>query len=230
MLVIPEVTPAEMPEYSKGFNMENALWASDPGNSHKISTSNILQTYKMSPGSTSPGYFNGLAGVKTAMSSPTAGSFRYKVDGLADPKATELWWMVERQKPEMVKTLVAVAKQKGPLGTDAVKILDVVKASFQTREADLVAAPATMQTYEGLESLLAEGQGLELKKATERYKELSKDKEMKDELTARTIYRQCQELLASQKANAPAAGKANLETLQKKYPSTVYGKLAGGAN
>ena len=225
----PEVTAADLPAYSKDYGMENALWASDPANSHKISTSNILQRYKFSPGGKS-GYFNGVADVTAAMSSPSGGVYRFPVEGLTEPKSRELWWMVERQKPEMIKTLVSVTKQKSTLGTDAVKILAVVKSSFESREADLVGGPATIDTYLGLESLLTESQGVELKKATERYKELGKAKELKEELQARAIYRQCEELLASPKTGAAEAGKANLATLAKKFPNTKYGQMAAAAN
>ena len=228
VLVTPDVTAAEMPAFSKEYGMEHALWASDPANPNKISLNNILQKYTYPPGG-SRGYFNNEADVKIAMSGPGGGSFRFPVDGITDPKARELWWMVERQRPEMVKTLVTVAKQKSALGADAVKILAVVKSTFESRETALVAAPPTMTTFEDLEALLVESQGVELKKASERYKELNKSKEIKEELLARSIYRQCQDLLVSTKPGAPAAGTANLATLAQKYPNTKYGQMAASA-
>lgn len=224
----PEVTAADLPAFSKDYGMENALWASDPANSKNISTKNIMQQYKISPGG-KEGNFRNLSDVKTAMSGPSGGTHRFSVEGLTDPKAQELWWMVERQKPESIKTLVAVAKQKSTLGSDATKILAVVKPTFENRETELVGAPATMQTYEELETLLTESQGIELKKASLRYKELTKAKELKDDIQARSIYRQCEELLTSPKAGAPEAAKANLATLAKKFPDTKYGKLAAEA-
>jgi hypothetical protein len=124
--------------------------------------------------------------------------------------------------------LVSVTKQKSPLGADAVKILAVVKPTFEKTETELLAAPVSMATYESIEALLTESQGIELKKAAARYKELGKAKELKDELQARSIYRQCQEQLVSQKGGAPEAGKANLATLAQKFPNTKYGQLAAG--
>jgi hypothetical protein len=227
VLVTPEVTAADLPAFSKEFNMENALWASDPANSLNISTKNILQTSFISMGGKAD-FFENAGQVKTIMSAPSGGVFRYAVEGLIDPKARELWWMVERQKPEAVKTLVLVTKQKSPLGADAVKILAVVKSTFEKSETELLAAPASIATYESLEALLTESQGVELKKAAVRFKELGKAKELKDELQARSIYQQCQELLVSQKGGAPEAGKANLATLAKKFPNTKYGQLAAG--
>lgn len=232
VLVTPEVTAAELPAFSKEFNMENALWASDPANAEKISTQNILQRYHFLPGGILPDnnsrYFRTADEVKAAMGSANSGTFRFTVEGLTDPKARELWWLVERQRPEAVKTLVLVTKQKSPLGADAVKILAVVKPTFEKTETELLAGPVSMTTYESLEALLSESQGVELKKATARHKELGKAKELKDELQARSIYRQCQELLVSQKGGAPEAGKANLATLAKKFPNTKYGQLAAG--
>jgi hypothetical protein len=225
VLVTPDVTAADMPAFSKDYGMVNALWASDPSNKNKISTRNILQKYLISPGGKS-GRFDSLAEAKDLMSSPKCGTFRYPVAELTDPKARELWWMVERQKPDSVKTLVAVTKQKSTLGSDAMKIFAVVKTSFETRETELVQAPANMETYEGLEALLFESRGIELKKATDRYKELGKAKELKDEIQARSIYRQCSELLISPKGGAPETAKANLAALAKKYPDTKYGRLA----
>ena len=207
--------------------MENALWASDPANLLNISTKNILQTSFISMGGKAD-FFENAGQVKTIMSAPSGGVFRFVVEGLTDPKARELWWMIERQKPEAVKTLVLVTKQKSPLGADAVKILAVVKPTFEKTETELLAAPVSMATYESLEALLSESQGIELKKAAARHKELGKAKELKDELQARSIYRQCQELLASQKGGAPEAGKANMATLAQKFPNTKYGQLAAG--
>ena len=227
MLVTPEVTAAELPAFSKEFNMESALWASDPANSLNISTKNILQTSFISMGGKAD-FFENAGQVKTIMSAPSGGVFRYAVDGLTDPKARELWWMVERQKPEAVKVLVSVTKQKSPLGADATKILAVVKSVFESHETELISGSVTMATYESLEALLTESQGVELKKSAVRYKELGKAKELKDELQARSIYRQCQELLVSQKGGAPEAGKANLATLAQKFPNTKYGQLAAG--
>jgi hypothetical protein len=227
VLVTPEVTAAELPAFSKEFNMENALWASDPANSLNISTKNILQTSFISMGGKAD-YFENSREAKAVMSAPSVGVFRFVVEGLTDPKARELWWLVERQKPEAVKTLVSVTKQKSPLGADAVKILAVVKPTFEKTETELLAAPVSMATYESIEALLTESQGIELKKAAARYKELGKAKELKDELQARSIYRQCQEQLVSQKGGAPEAGKANLATLAQKFPNTKYGQLAAG--
>ena len=112
---------------------------------------------------------------------------------------------------------------------DAAKILALVKPTFESRETELVAAPVTMKTYEDLEALLTESQGLELKNASARYKELTKAKELKDEIQARSIYRQCQEMLKSTKPTTAEAGKTNLATLAKKFPETKYGQLAGNA-
>ena len=186
MLVTPEVTAAELPAFSKEYNMENALWACDPANAEKISTNNILQRYHFPPGGILPDndscYFKTADDVKAAMGTASSGTFRYAVEALTDPKARELWWMVERQKPEAVKTLVLVTKQKSPLGADAVKILAVVKSTFEKTETELLAAPVSMATYESLEALLTESQGIELKKAAARHKELGKAKELKDEL------------------------------------------------
>ncbi len=225
VLVTPDVSLADLPAFSKDYGMENALWATDPPNAKNISTKNIMQRYKISPGGKS-GNFSNVSDVKTAMSDPSSGSHRFPIEGLTDPKAQELWWMVERQKPDCIKTLMAVAKQKSALGSDAAKILAVVKPTFESREAALVEAPATMQTYEDLETLLTESQGIELKKASLRYKDLTKSKELKNEIQARSIYRQCQELLSSPKAGATEGAKANLATLAKKFPDTKYGKLA----
>jgi hypothetical protein len=222
------MTAADLPAFSKEHGMENALWASDPANAKNISTKNIMQRYKISPGGKS-GSFSNVSDVKAAMSAPNSGSHRFPIEGLTDPKAQELWWMVERQKPDCIKTLMAVTKQKSTLGSDAAKILAVVKPTFESREAELVDAPVTMQTYEGLETLLTESQGIELKKASLRYKELTKAKELKDEIQARSIYRQCEELLTSPKAGATEGAKANLATLAKKFPDTKYGKLAAEA-
>jgi hypothetical protein len=83
-----------------------------------------------------------------------------------------------------------------------------------------------MATYESLEALLAEAQGIELKDASARYKALGKDKEFKGELDARSAFQQCQALAASPKADNQAAAKAGFAQIAKKYPDTFYGQRA----
>ncbi len=138
----------------------------------------------------------------------------------------EVWWQVERQQPEAVKNLVTVAKVKSPAQPELQSVLATVTTRLQARQAELVAAPATFTTYEALENLLREGQGVDLKDALARLKELGKDKAMKPELDARTAYRSCQTLLASTKPADQTAGKAGLPQIAKRWPDTAYGRRA----
>jgi hypothetical protein len=214
---------------ARDYHMDNALWASDPGNQRNISLQNVMQDEVYGPDHRPARGFAWNTEVKafeTFFASKEAGQFRYPVTGLGDARVKEVWWAVERQRPEAVKALVAAAKTKSPAQPELQQVLTTVKEALATREAALVAAPASMETYESLEALLGEGQGIELKDATARYKELGKAKELKDEIAARAAYRACAEALASPKPDLQAGGKAGLAQLARKYPETVYGRRA----
>jgi hypothetical protein len=231
VLATPDFPPPEVLALNKerGYHMDNALWASDPVNRERISLNNVYQVY----------FYTGThridesiswqtpdQTIESAFSSSQAGEFRYPVDGLSDATAKDVWWQVERQRPNAVRTLVASAKGKAPAQLELQKVLEVVKESFTQRETALVAAPMGMATYESLEALLAEAQGIELKDASARYKALGKDKEFKGELDARSAFQQCQALAASPKADNQAAAKAGFAQIAKKYPDTFYGQRA----
>jgi hypothetical protein len=231
VLATPDIPPPGVIALNKdrGYHMDNALWASDPLNHENISLNNVYQQYfyagdhriEQSISWQTPDQI-----IESAFSSSKAGEFRYTVDGLSDATAKDVWWQVERQRPGAVRTLVASAKGKSPAQLELQKVLGVVKASFNQRETDLVAAPITMATYESLEALLAEAQGLELKDASGRYKELGKAKELKGEFDARNAFQQCQAMAASPKPDNQAAAKAGFAQIAKKYPDTLYGQRA----
>ncbi len=226
MLITPELSAEELKTFDKdnNYGLEHALWANDPRNRKNISLNNILQTDMLHPDG-SVGYFEGLQTLKS-LKGTAAGSFHYPIEGLTEPKIKELWWSVERGYPGAIKNLQSVAGKKSPAQADAVRILDAVKAATSKRQDDLVGAPATMETYEAIEAFLTASEGLDTKKALARLKELKAAKELKDELKARDIYQQCQQLLASPKPDSIKSGKENMATLAKKFPSTVYGQKA----
>ncbi len=85
-----------------------------------------------------------------------------------------------------------------------------------------------MATYEGLEALLQQAKPIVLKPAADKLKELGKDATIKNELKARAIYLQCQEVIAHPNPQKQQAGREGLDTLGKKYNNTVYGKKAAG--
>jgi hypothetical protein len=230
VLLTAEVSAADLPGYSKNWAMDNALWGNDENNALHIDTKQILMNYTITPGfgsQTQIGYTGVLDSVKSMLGS---GSFTYPVEGLTVDKAKDLWWMVERKKPDAIRTLAMVAKQKTPLGTDAVKILTVVKASFAERQAKLKDAPVSMDTVEAYETLLTEGQGLDLKTAMSIYKALTRNKTLKTEFAARSMYQEAKGVLSSPTTSSQAAGKEEMAALAAKYPKTSYGKLAAAFN
>ena len=231
VLTTPDFGPAETVALNRdrSYHMDHALWASDPANSHNISLQNVYQVAVYGGDHRERDGLQNTAAVptfETFFSSSEAGRFRYPADGLGDARVKEVWWQVERQQPDAVKNLAAAAKLKSSAQPELLSVLATVTTSLQGRQAELVAAPATFATYEGLEALLREGQGVDLKEAAARLKELGKDKAMKPELDARTAYRTCQTLLASTKPADQAAGKAGLPQIAKRWPDTAYGRRA----
>ncbi len=226
----PDLTPAELVEWSKERGMEGALVGQDTKNIQHISLNNIFQGEIYRAGK-QVGQLQfrptDVEAVKARITAKDAGTFTYPVSGLNDPRATEVWWMVERDKPQAMETLMAARKNKS-LKDDADKIYSVVEASLTKRQDTLVSADASMATYESLETLLTQAKPMVLKPANEKLKELSKDATIKNELKARAIYLQCQELLAHPNPQKQQAGREGMETLAKKFAETVYGKKAAG--
>lgn len=228
--VTPDLTPTELVEWTKERGLEGAFVGQDTRNDRKISTSNIFQSEIYRGGKRSGGLgfdASDVATVKTMISAKDAGSFTFPVDGLSDPRAVEVWWMVERNKPQAMETLMAARKNK-TVKDEADKIFTVVEASLLKRQETLLAGDTSMATYEGLETLLTQAKPVVLKPATEKLKELGKDATIKTELKARSIYQQCQEMMAHPNPQKQQAGREGMETLAKKFGETVYGKKAAG--
>lgn len=226
----PDLTPAELVEWTKERGLEGAFVGQDTRNDYRISTNNIFQSEIFRAGKRIGRLefeAGDVAAVKSLISVKEAGTFTYPVDGLNDPRAVELWWMVERNKPQAMDALVAARKTKA-LKDDAEKIYAVVEASLTKRQDALLSADASMATYEGLETLITQAKPIVLKPANEKLKELGKDATIKTELKARAIYQQCQELIAHPNPQKQQAGREGLETLAKKYGETRYGKKAAG--
>jgi hypothetical protein len=135
--------------------------------------------------------------------------------------------MVERKKPQALETLLAARKTKSFLRDDADKIYAAVEAALNKRQSELLAAPATMETYEGLEQLLVDAKPIPMKDASDRLKEMGKDPEIKNELKARAIYQQCKALIANPNPQKQQAGRDGLSMLARNQGGTLYGKLAG---
>jgi hypothetical protein len=228
--VTPDLTTAELVEWTKERGLEGALVGHDTRNENQISTNNIFQSEIFRGGKRAgrldfaPG---DVAAVKSLISAKDAGTFTFPVEGLNDPRAVEVWWMIERNKPQAMETLMAARKNKA-VKDDADKIYAVVEASLLKRQETLLAADTSMATYEGLETLLSQAKPVVLKPAAEKLKELGKDATIKNELKARAIYLQCQDMLAHPNPQKQQTGREGLEVLGKKYGDTVYGKKAAG--
>jgi hypothetical protein len=200
---------------------ETVVFAYDPINSAKISLNNIWQYSLYVDGQSQR---NG-AMVESASSAMRASrGFRYpQPEGLSD-KGTAAWWAVEREVPGAFAACVKAAKRD----SDAAAIVSTVEARLLERQTALLDG-SDFVTFEGLETLLAEGGSLEsLKPTKDRLKELSKDKAIKNELKARDIYRQCQELAQSNDEKKREAAMANFTKLGEMMPETVYGQRAAG--
>jgi len=124
-----------------------------------------------------------------------------------------------------VQDLVSAARGSPP-GSQGRILLDRVTAFYQAQEANLCAAPATMETLESLEALLSEAKGITLKKAKGRYHDLTHDKALKDELQARDEYAQCDALLHSGKEQDRSDAKDGLGIIASRSPNTLYGRKA----
>ncbi len=199
-----------------------ALFANDPGNRQHISLQNVMQAELWIDGSSQRvPYTDVLGAVKDPFHASTA--FLFPVSCELTPAGKTAWWAVERGRPGAFAACVSGAK-KNP---EAKAILEAVSKTLLARQATLLAAPASMATYESLEDLCADGGGLpELKPAAERLRALAKDKTLTDELKARDIYRMATKQAASPKPNENTAGTATLAQLATKMPDTVYGKKA----
>ncbi len=223
--VIPEVEPdglgAFAAEVAPGLD-KGALFAHDPGNSLNISLQNIFQAVIVDTDGKQrrSGMRSVVADAEPVMRA--AKGWRYPREGLTDPRVLEVWWQVERGRPGAVKAVQAAAK-KSP---EVEALLTAVTTTLTARQDELIAALANLATLEQLEALVADAEGIELKPASERIKVLLKDPALKDELKARSAYRQCQKMLASKKPKEQQAGRDGMAQLAAKMGGTVYGKRA----
>jgi hypothetical protein len=228
VLATPEFKPATLKDLDKerGYGMTSALYAHDPLNRENISLQNILQCRLLRPDGRVDmlPWRDTAAVVQQQVTAQNAGAFVFPPADITDAQAKELWWGIERGKPKAIKNLVAAGK--AGKGADVAKLLERVKA----REAELqdaaVAAAPTFAAVEALEAFMTETDGLDLKKAQARYKELKAMKELKDEFKARDIYQQCSKLIASSKSSDQQSGKEGMAMLAKKFPATTYGAKA----
>ncbi|HYE04654.1 MAG TPA: hypothetical protein VEL07_03955 [Planctomycetota bacterium] len=228
VFVTPDKSPAQLAGYPADMGLTHALFAHDPDNVENISLRNTCSIHAMGTDGSRVRFFpSDQPFVESAISFAEGGSLRFPVEGLVDPRAIELWWQVENRRPQAMATLTAAAR-KSAIKDEAARILAVIQPAFTARQDELVAAPATIETYEAIERLLRDGEGLELKAAQARGKELAKAPELKDELAARRIWQQCAAMAQSNKPAEQAAAKDNLAKLAKKYPDTKYGRMAAG--
>lgn len=223
----PDLSPTELVAWAKERGFDDAFIGQDTVNKHEIGLNNIFNgaIYR---GGRMIGHLafgpEAVEQVKAIIAKPDAGTHRYQVDGLSD-KGKELWWMVERNRPQALDALMAARKSKAGKD-DADKIYAAVEADLTKRQESLIAAEPTLATYEALERLLADAAPIALKPAAERLKALGKEAALKPELKARDMYRQCQELKASPNPQKAQAGKDGLAELAKRMPTTVYGQKA----
>lgn len=232
--VTPDLQGSDLEGWAKAHGYVGAVVGYDPANRESISLNNIFQGEILPPAGRGQNLEFGagsLAQVKAAIAAPGVGKPRFAVPELAQAPAAELWWACERERPQAVRRLAAAntqlaRKKDDPLKTEVAAVYDAVKAACEAEQTAAVAAAPSMAAYEALESLLQRYDGLDLKPAIARLKELGRDKAMKAELAAREVWRQCERLKASQKRSDQQAYKDTIAALAKRYPDTVYGARA----
>lgn len=199
-----------------------ARFAYDPANRMNISTKNITQAELWIDGAGRKIQYDEVAkAVKDPFRASTAFVFPIACELSSEGKSA--WWAVERGRPGALAACVSSAKKN----TEAKNIVEAVSKVLLTRQETLLAAPATMTTYEAIEVLCADGGGLPvLKPSAERLRALAKDKTLAPEFKARDIYRNATKQAASVKPTEVTTGKATLAQLALKMPDTVYGQKA----
>lgn len=202
-----------------------SLVATEPANKEKISTRNVVQLYYVDA-SGKRHYASSDKMLVEGKAFLSKGAYRISKDGLSDEKALTLWWMLERGRPGAIAPLVKLAKRKGDSQADCQKLLSIVQTAYDKQFASIKAAGPTIDAYDQLETLIINHDGLDTKEAKRLLKSFSKEKDLKDELKARSIYLKIQQLLTSNKPKDQEQGKAGLGELAKRYPDTKYGKMA----
>ncbi|TVR44909.1 MAG: hypothetical protein EA402_05550 [Planctomycetota bacterium] len=225
VLVTPDNNPDELQNLAKSLDLEHALFAQDRNNALNISLRNVWQTRAVLKGKQLRDEIS--ADNVDSLAEKHQARPRFKVDGLDDPRARELWWRVERATPGALELLAHGSQRRNPIQEQAQALLPVVEPWYRQREEALVTAEATIDTFEGLEQLISEARPLGLTRAEARYRELSRDRSLRDEIAARTAYQRIEtefvNAAAQQKQRqAPAA----FAQLAERFPDTKYGRLA----
>ncbi|MBA2480150.1 MAG: hypothetical protein H0V44_05765 [Planctomycetes bacterium] len=231
VLVTPDVPSDRLDDFDRegGYGMAHALYAFDPVNREAIGRDNFFQCRLVrADGGVEALPFTGTAQhVRALVTSATAGTYRIDPAGITLAPVKELWWAVERGRPQAIRALVAAAKSGAtPAGTEAAAVLERVRALLSARQDGLVAQAPSMSAIENLERFVADADGTDTRRAQSRLKELRAMKPMKEEERARDIYQQCQRLLDSPKPDQQKSGRTNLAALAAKMPGTAYGAKA----
>jgi hypothetical protein len=222
--ITPEFQGEELGALATDKGLDPAVMAHDPANSENISLNNILQVQLLRADGTLQrvSSSNLLANVRSELA---AGSHRISKAGIDDPAVLQLWWALERGRPGVLPALVKAAKRR----EQAAALLATVQTRYDARASELLAADASLATFEAIEAWLEEHQGLDTRDLAKRYKELGRDRALKDELRARSAYQTCIELLSSDKPQDRANAKAGLAQLAEAMPDTAYGAKAATA-
>lgn len=226
VVATPDHADDALREWAKNHSLDRCLVATDTRNALDISLKNIWQVRAYDAKGEPQNGVGGSSLKELLIFAAAHGQHRLPVPGLTDSKVTELWWAVERRRTKAVPALLAAAKAKSPQKAQLDLVVAAVRAEAEARQAALIDAPADLATVEGSEALLGECEGLDLKPARDRLKALLKDKALKAELEARTIWRTCQVMVGNPRVNVQKEGRANLAELAKRFPDTVYGRKA----
>ncbi len=223
ILITPDIKGPALKAFQDSKGVQNALVAHDPVNNKNISLNNILQCFQVDPsGSERRVNSQGLSGASKALLS--SGKHRISKEGIADQKALDIWWMLERGRDGVIAPLVKLAKKND----DCKKLLEAVQSKYDSGFAEIKEMGVSIDAYDALEALIIAHNGLDTKDAKKHLKSLAKEKSLKEELKARGVYMKIQQMLKSNKPKDQSAGQAGLGELAKRYPDTKYGKLAAG--
>lgn len=225
ILITPEYKGAQLKELQKQKGLETTLFAHDPKNVKNISLRNIMQCFVSNiHGKTNSVNSRGLtAAVKPLLSQ---GTHRVSKEGISNEKVLQLWWMLERGRTGAIPLLSKFAKSKGAHQADAQILLAIVQKKYDAVFAAIQSQAVSIDAFDNLEALIVQYTGLKTKPAKKLLKTFFKDKSLKEEFKARSMWFQIQKMAQSNKAKDQEMAKGGRAHLFKKYPDTKYGKMA----
>ena len=164
------------------------------------------------------------------------GSYRFDPSEISDSKVKKLWWALENNNPAARVALAKAARSAKPgrgSGDQILSLSNVIVEKSTVALAEALEQVADEDAvdfagYEALEAAIAMGDGfIETRDAEKQLRSLSRNKTIKNELTAKQAFQKCVALKSSHLLKDHKKAAEGFKQIAARFPDTVYGQKSG---